>query len=313
MPKKTLRHVADRAREAASTVAWRQWATLGSMAGSETPARSMIDPEALVLVSLSLSTNERRFWDVLTEWSILGARLLSVQRVKNLAGSYPGSVLDLVREYALFVHSHAGDARWRSVYSGHRLDRARPRRKHWRGQLLIEADPTLMLRLRLGLGVNMRADILALLLALRGTSASVRHIAEALGYTKAATRRATEDLTGARLIHVSSGARPDTYWADPRAWSSVLGLEEQPPAWNRWQSVFEFVAALDEWERSSRERKLSDYALEALGSEIIKRFWPVFEDRERVAGRKRGGGREKTGFSFEARTLALCDWMVKHA
>ncbi len=35
--------------------------------------------------------------------------------------------------------------------------------------------------------------------------------------------------------------------------------------------------------------------------------------RERVAGRKRGGGRQKTDFSFEARTLALCDWMVKHA
>ena len=313
MPKKTLRHVADRAREAASTVAWRQWATLGSMAGSETPARSMIDPEALVLVSLSLSTNEKRFWDVLTEWSIFGARLLSVQRVKNLASSYPESVLDLVREYALFVHSQAGDARWRSVYSGHRLDRARPRRKHWRGQLIIETDPTLMLRLRLGLGVNMRADVLAFLLALRGASASVRHIAEALGYTRAATRRATEDLTGARLIHVTSGARPDTYSADPSAWSHVLGLEDQPPVWNRWQSVFAFVAALDEWERSSRERKLSDYALEALGSEITQRFWPVFEDRERVAGRKRGGGRQKTDFSFEARTLALCDWMVKHA
>lgn len=266
-----------------------------------------------MLVSLSLSTNERRFWDVLTEWSIVGARLLSVQRVKNLASSYPESVLELVREYALFVHSQAGDARWRSVYSGHRLDRARPRRKHWHGQLSIESDPTLMLRLRLGLGVNMRADVLAFLLALRGASASVRHIAEALGYTKAATRRATEDLTGARLIHVTSEVRPDTYSVEPGAWSRVLGLEDQPPEWNRWQSVFEFVAALDEWERSSRERKLSEYALESLGSEITKRFWPVFEDRERVAGHKRGGGRQKTDFSFEARTLALCDWMVKHA
>ncbi len=84
MSVRTLDRIADEAREAAVTVAWRQWAALGSMASSGKRARSMVDPEALILLSLALRDHERRLSDVIHQWVVHGVRLLSVQRTKNL-------------------------------------------------------------------------------------------------------------------------------------------------------------------------------------------------------------------------------------
>jgi hypothetical protein len=312
MSEKTLGKIADKAREAASTVAWRQWATLGSIAESETAVRSMIDPEALVLISLALSNYEKRFWDVLKNWSFAGVRLLSVQRVKNLAISYPESTRRLVAEYAFFAHDTLGDHRWKSLSKGSVSPERNGRDKRWEAEMNFTGDPALMFRLRLGIGVNMRADVLAMLLAIRGEAVSVRQLAEALRYTNAATRRAAEDLASARLIHVSSAGKPDTYSADTKAWGRALGLSGLPPRWRRWQESFEYLAAVSEWEKSSRGRKISDYALETLGNELAVKHSRVFEYTGADVRRGRPVGAHGIVGSFEVRTLKLCDRMVEY-
>lgn len=313
MSEKTLGQIADRIREAASTVAWRQWASLGSLAASEKTAQSMIDPEALVLVTLTLSSFEKRFWDVLTAWSAGGVRLLSVQRMKNLASSYPESTRSLVAEYAFLAHKVIGDQRWKSLYKEGISHTRALRGKRWEAEPDLLNDPVLMLRLRRGIGVNMRADVLSLLLAIHGEAMTVRQLAEALRYTNAATRRAAEDLASAQLIHVLGGAKPDTYAVDPKSWSRVLGLSGLPPQWRRWQDVFEFVANVVDWDRSSRESRISQYALAALGNELTEKHSRVFEYSNEIASRGRRIDRTRTADSFEARTVALCDWMVEHA
>lgn len=313
MSEKTLRQIADRTREAASTVAWRQWAALGSMAASDTAARSMIDPEALVLVTLTLSKFETRFWDVLTEWSTGGVRLLSVQRMKNLASTYPESDRSSVAEYAFFAHSELGDQRWKSLHDGNLTEIRATRGKHWDAEIDLLNDPVLMLRLRRAIGVNMRADVLSHLLAMRGEYVSVRQLAEALRYTKAALRRAAEDLASAQFIQVATNAKPDTYGVDPKVWSRVLGLSGSPPPWHRWQNLFEFLTAVGSWEEAARERKISQYAMEALGNELAEKHSRVFEDTCEKRLRGWHVGSHRAAGSFEDRTMALCDWVVENA
>ena len=53
---------------------------------------ALVDPEALVLVSLGLLDHERRLGDLLHDWGARNSDLLSVQRIKNLARDYPESV-----------------------------------------------------------------------------------------------------------------------------------------------------------------------------------------------------------------------------
>jgi len=283
------------------------------MAESQTAARSMIDPEALVLITLSLSSHEKRFWDVLTGWSPTGVRLLSVQRMKNLTGSYPDSTRKLASEYAHFAHNIVGDRRWKSLCKGSTPSERPNRGKNWNVKIDLAGAAALMVRLRRGMGVNMRADVLSVLLAHRGEAVSVRHLAEALKYTVAATRRAAEDLASAQFVQVSRGAMPDTYAVDPKAWSRLLGLAGLPPKWLRWQELFEYLAAVDDWEKLSGDRRISRYALEAMGKELTDKHSRAFEFSGVRASSESYVHPQQKGDSFERRTLALCHWMVKHA
>ncbi len=273
----------------------------------------MIDPEALVLITLSLSSHEKRFWDVLTGWSSVGVRLLSVQRMKNLTRSYPDSTRKLVSEYAYFALDSVGDRRWKSLCIGSFTHERTSRGKRWNVEIDLTNAPALMVRLRRGIGVNMRADVLSVLLAHRGEAVSVRYLAEALKYTVAATRRAAEDLASAQFVQVTRGAGPDTYTIDPKAWSRLLGLAGLPPKWLRWQELFEYLAAVDDWEKFSRDRRISRYALEAMGKDLTDKHSRAFESSGLRASRESYVHPQHRGDSFEHHTLALCDWMVKYA
>ena len=150
-----------------------------------------------MLITLELSSHERRFRDVLVSWSPFGVKLLSVQRIKNVAGSYPDTTRSLLSNFALFAQEELGDLRWKNLSVGAEAGALSDRSKPWAVEPALDHDSALMLRLRRGIGVNMRADVLSLLLAIRGEAVPVRRLADALKYTEAATRRAAEDLAAA--------------------------------------------------------------------------------------------------------------------
>ena len=47
-------------REAAAEAAWTQWGAIFSLEASRRPAQSIVDPEALLLVSMALRDHEPR-------------------------------------------------------------------------------------------------------------------------------------------------------------------------------------------------------------------------------------------------------------
>jgi len=69
----TVAEIASLAREGATDAAWTQWAALGAPVSSAVPARSVIDPEALLLLSASLRGSERRLDDVMAWWAAAGS------------------------------------------------------------------------------------------------------------------------------------------------------------------------------------------------------------------------------------------------
>src|SRR3989304_4283500 len=92
--------------------AWLTRRSLGSQVSATGRARYMVDPEALVLISLALKDHERRLRDVLASWAASDAGGLSVQRMKNLAGKFPGRVKVRLAEFALLALEDGGDHRW---------------------------------------------------------------------------------------------------------------------------------------------------------------------------------------------------------
>jgi hypothetical protein len=247
----------------------------------------LVDPEALVLISLVLLNHERRLADLLHDWTVRNSDLLSVQRLKNLAAEYPDVVhAELAGRLAWFarVALTAGkDLRWRSlandavgVSGADELPSIRAGVKTRAVRARITEPSALLLRLRLGFGVGVKADLLGYLLGRAEEWVTVRDIVGATVYTSAAVRRAAEDLAAAQFVQALDG-QPAMYRAERVRWMDLLQLEEGPPRWRSWQQRFTFVAALLAWVDTANDRPLSRYAFGAKGRELLEQYRPAFE------------------------------------
>lgn len=250
------------AREAAVDACWMQWAALGSGAVPTSPAAtsSVVDPEALLVASLAFRGTEARLLDLVGWWAQKGSGLTSLQRMKTACEHFPEGVgseaLSLFARLAL----EGGDRRWRR----HASDEAPTQIREGKGpEKLILSDPaTVWLRLRAGLGVGAKADVLSFLLGLRGARATVSEIAEATLYTTLTARNAAQDMVLGRLIRAQMG-RPASFFAPPRPWHELLDLRlgestessiETMPRWRYWLPLLAFLSHVDQWGHRARER-----------------------------------------------------------
>jgi hypothetical protein len=240
--------IADVAASTAVGACWAQWAALGApvaSAGRPLPS-SLVDIEALVVLSARAAETERRLLDLVAWWARVGSTLTSVQRFRSVADAFPASARDRAFVFAALAEA-AGDRRWsRHVDRG--AEHPTVREKGVDVPSLTE-ECALWLRLRAGLGVGAKADMIAYLLGTRGAWASVRDIARATGYSTVAIRTATSEMVLAGFIR-ETGDRPARYSAFSESWAGLLVLAGQPPVappWHAWSEIFAFLAAVGEW------------------------------------------------------------------
>jgi hypothetical protein len=275
-----LEPIAERLRRSVLDVLWQQWHALGAQAAGKGRAHAIVDPEALVMMSLVLMHEERRLGDLVQSWTARNSDLLSVQRVKNLAADYPEIARQRLAWFARIAVAQGKDMRWRSLsVHGPAADRTalKSLRANKNRAIRVRAsDPAaLVLRLRLGFGVGVKADVLGYLLGIAGEWASIRDISTATSYTVAGIRRAMEDMAAARFIHSTAGP-PAAYRADPETWSRALDLAKGLPHWRNWHQRFAFVAAFLAWLRAGRGLPLSVYAAGVRGRELMEQHRSAF-------------------------------------
>lgn len=260
MHKDLLGKLGDRVRDRATNVVWLQWAALGSGASTNRPVTTVIDPEALVLASLGLVDHERALVELLAWWAGEGPGLMSVQRMRNLSAGYPDRVRYRLSEFAGYAWKVGGDHRWKAL-AGKETDTTTERTDR---PARLAGPGGVMFRLRLGLGVGIKADLLAMLLGLDGWW-TVRSVADATGYTSRAVRRAGEELARCGWIEASP-ASPAEYRASPDRWLGLLELDGSAP-WRHWHDQLAFVLSVDAWLRSEawRDQALEEAEREARG------------------------------------------------
>jgi hypothetical protein len=250
-------------REATTEAAWVQWQALGGQVAAREPA-SIVDPEALILVSLWLKDDEPRFWDLLAGFAQSGSRLLSVQRMRRLVSAFPPNSDARLAVFAQAVSRTPGDPRWRSL-AGTAHAAAGRRGKVAAPALRLARPGGLLLRLRTAFGVDVRIDALAYLLGHGGATASVREVAEALGYADNTVRGACDALAAARLASVGPG-RPARYHTSAEQWGRLLGLGTMP-RWHAWWQGYALALGLAGWLQSGEARRASGAAASALARE----------------------------------------------
>lgn len=298
--------IASLAREAAAAAAWRQWAALGAPLAVQGVAHAVIDPEALLLVSGCLRSSERRLDDVLAWWAAAGSGLLSVQRTTTLLRQFPGAREGLVAFAAEAVK--AGDARWARLAKGADAETELVSRGKQGGEPQLASPPALMLRLRAGFGVGVKADLLAVLLAIEGQTATVRRLAEATGYTVAAVRRAADEMVAATFVRRESG-RPATYHVDRDRWSVMLGASaDSEPTWRFFAQVFAFLAAVEAWGEEQAGR--SPYVASSAARDVMEVHEAVFRLNRIPLPNSPFRPGESYLDAFAENVAAITDWLA---
>lgn len=299
-----VHRIHERVVQSGLDAAWSQWSALTAMAVpvERAPVWSIVDPEALVLASLAFIEQERRLGDIVAAWASRAAPFMSLQRMRTLGSSYPTSVQ---RRLGIFGRAAlaGGDPRWKKLVSKSSEDGYVPRGKPL-GPLSLRWGPSLTLRLRAGFGVNVKADLLSLLLGWESGAVDLRVIAAATAYTERAVRNAAAAMSMAGFIREIHG-RPSSFRAEQRdGWAQVLQTQrpdrphEQPdiPPWRFWSAVFLFLVDVAEWGQQAELGKVSAY----VASSRARDLYQTHAVRLRQAGLDLPAGDVATGAEYLA-------------
>jgi hypothetical protein len=288
----SMRAVAKAVRDLEATAVealWAQWLAVGAPGTGDLVARSLIDPEALVLGSICLSSHERRLHRFVTWWAATGPTLLSISRVKNLLASFPEQTQERVAGFARTAAAHGKDARWKTLVRSGAPDE--PRKKDLASAPRFFPPAALPFRLRLGLGVGIKADVMSYLLGTMGTGSSVRTISRSVDYSERAVRRGVEELVAARFVRARPTV-PITYNVAFEPWSGALELDpDKAPAWRPWRAVYSFVCQLSDWRAAIAADTVTSYIMSSQARSLVESNLEAFafrpsslDDRARYHG-----------------------------
>ncbi len=247
---------------------WRQWSSLGIGGYAESEDKWIIDPEALLIFSLSIARYDARLFDEILDWLTINSRFINIQRINNIIKKYPFSskgVLSAVAEKMAFLdprrktkwiqlsESYPNNTKEILFFSrdGIPLTAAKDidiefeKHSYIRNKLILrkyskifnpEKPVSLVLKLRALLGLNARCEILAYLAD--GRIAHPSKIARDIFYYQKTIQDNLIDMALSGLIYCSISGREKQYRLLPEKWEQILGLNETPHKWLNWSQLF---------------------------------------------------------------------------
>jgi len=252
---------------------WGQWSALGVAGQGAQEDRQVIDPEPLLLLSLTVCRTDARLFDEILDWLMVNGAFMNVQRLKSLEKQYDfqcKSQLGAVAEVLGKKSSHA--LKWKSLMApevqgtseplfymkdGRRLpladEHAPEFKRHglMRGPLKLRgySQPfpshgvsSLLLRLRALIGVNARCELLCLL----GATAEIHpaEVARQTGYFPRTTQNALVEMARSGVVEMRSSNREKKYWLRPGLLDNLLRPGGRPTPWMNWSPLFRALEML---------------------------------------------------------------------
>jgi len=268
---------------------------MGILASAELDRWAM-DPEALLVLTFDVGRNDPRLFDEVLDWVVVNGRLVSVQRLRNLA-EHPDDrrVVEAVLSWAAKNRStvrYTPPRGPKNVEPGEvelfgfgaesaRLDEPmflsfgirRPRielsRKSQSPELTLPIN--FAFRMRQFMGVGARAEVVRCLLTIDAPFVTTSVLAEATAYTR---RNVTDSLSGlaaARVIRVREAGSERAYAVEREDWAALLGLERTGfPMFVEWPHLIRLLQRILRWLRDVERRDLSPYLLASSAREELE-------------------------------------------
>jgi hypothetical protein len=245
-------------RDRLLSLLWRQWTALGVSGYGAAEESNVVDPEALLLLTLTVGRYDARLYDAVLDWLDLNADDLNVQRLQNLAphaGPHAQAGLGAIAE--ILGRRTAVALKWKKLAARPALaveeplflmadGRAMPMppaydevfRRHGllRSPIIsrgiarpfpTEGMPSLLLRLRALLGVNIRCEILCLLGSTDEIHPSL--VARIVGQAPRTTQDLLADMARSGAVQVRTSARVKNYALVPGVLDGLLRPDGRTP------------------------------------------------------------------------------------
>ncbi len=248
---------------------WGEWARLG-VAGYETDKRppQVIDPEALLLFSLTAARYDARLFDEILDWLTANSRYVNIQRLTNLMRRYRFGCARQLAAVAERLAQGEEKIKWRKlaaltsegepeplfrfrtgeempipgekdpVFLRHGLLRNPVRLRGLSGLFPSHGVAPLILRLRAFMGVSSRCEVLCLL------AASAAHPAEMARKTDYSARGMQETLTEMErsgLISSVVEGKTRLFRLESAVADGLLRPMGLPVRWVWWSPLFSAV------------------------------------------------------------------------
>jgi hypothetical protein len=288
--------IRDEAQEALVDFLWGEWGQMGVSASTERRDSWATDPEALLLLTFEVGRGEPRLFEEVLDWMLVNERLLSVQRLRNLA------VDDVDRALVESVVGWLGENRPRSRLSpkpgkaedddlqpffrkgrlkvsdpdpaflaqGFVKPRSKPSGKSQEPDLTLPIN--LAFRLRLLLGVSVRAEVARVLLADDRPWMNAQALARSTAYAKRNVQEAATSLVSAGFVLSHSIGNENLFEASPR-WPDFLSIDELPEL-KDWPRISRTLRRLLRWLVDPGTRELSDYLLTSSARTLLEEIEP---------------------------------------
>ncbi len=249
---------------------WRQWSAIGVSGYGSSEESKVVDPEALLLLTLTVARYDARLFDEVMDWLEVNGDFLNVQRLQNLVNQFNfqakaelSAVAELLgqkssvalkwkklatkysqdNESSLF---YMKDGRpmptpddYDEIFHRHGLLRPPGKKRSLSQPFPREGMPTLLLRLRALLGVNIRCEILCLLGSVDEIHPSL--IARLIGQNPRSTQNVLAEMVRSGVVQVRTSAREKRYSLSPGALDALL----RPDGFTPWLNSVPLFRALE--------------------------------------------------------------------
>jgi hypothetical protein len=282
-----------------SAFLWDEWGQMGVSAVSRGHDVRAADPEALLLLTFEVGRGEPRLLDEVLGWLLLNERLISVQRLRNLAEddddrALVEAVLGWLgqnrRRPRLGAKQQAlwADKEPEPFFRDSRLEVSNPDLAFMAQGFLkprVEASeksqaPDLQLpinfafRLRLLFGVSVRAEVIRLLLTIPpGPRVNARVGAQVLAMSSAYTKRNVQEAVGSLVAAGMATAwtlgNENRFELAREDWQPFLHLREFPRH-AEWPQLFRVFRLIMRWLVDPAHQDVSEYMLTSKAHTLVE-------------------------------------------
>lgn len=314
------------------SLVWRQWSALGVAGYSQSEETKVVDPEALLLLTLTVARHDPRLFDELLDWLDVNGAFLNVQRLQNLIKQYDFQAKAQISAVAEWLGRKSDYAlKWKKLASFNSLSEAESlfylsdgkpfpiannrdetffRHGLLRNPIITrklaqpfpsEGMPALLLRLRAFLGVNIRCEILCLLGSVDEIHPS--SIARLIGHAPRTTQNALSEMARSGVVQVRSHGREKSYALKSGVLEKLLHSGSDFTPWANSVPLFRALELLWLGITDPRQKNMGSLLLSSELRRVAQKMSPLL-------GKQGGGNRYVTNLRTKVKSIWICSLKI---